>query len=59
MGVQGIARTVCRTHFYFFARLFLQAIDSSIDFTERMQFSGQSNHPLGAFENNLLYILIL
>lgn len=59
VGVQGTARTVCRTHFDFFARLFLQVIDSSINFTERIKFSGQSDHPLGAFENNLLYVLVL
>lgn len=60
VGVQGTARTVCRTHLYLLARLFLQAIYSSMDFTERMKFSGQSDHhPLGASENNLLYILVL
>lgn len=58
-GVQGTARTVCRVHFYLLPKLFLEAVDSSIDFTERMKFSGQSDHPLGAFENNLLYILVL
>lgn len=55
VGVQGTARTAHRTHLYLFARLFLQAIDPSTDFTERMKFWGQSDHPLGAFENNLLY----
>lgn len=52
---QGTASTACRTHIYLFARLFLQAIEPSRDFTERMKFCGQSDHALDAFENSLRY----
>lgn len=52
---RGTASTARRTHIYLFAGSFLWVIEPSRDFTERMKFCGQSDYPLDAFENILLY----